>query len=362
MNSPKTILICPLNWGLGHASRDIPIIRRLICEGFRIIVAADYPIIKLIKSEFPDIETEYFPGLQITYSSKNSQVTHLLKQLPSAFKWVSREKKHTALLVKKYNPVCIISDNRYGVRHPKIKSIFITHQLMLKMPKKLAWLEKPAHQLIKKLISRFDSCWIPDNPLHDSLAGDLVHKYPFPDNARLIGSLSRFMHQYDDIKDNDNEYDLLIILSGLEPQRTILQKILTEKVIAEDIKTLMITGVLNNETTETEKIKGNLKILPHLKSKELYQLIKKTPYIISRSGYSTIMDLWFLNRNAVLIPTPGQTEQEYLAQIAENSNHVFIRQSEIQKINLREISLKNNGFITQKNDLFDEAIKTIINI
>ena len=358
MDSPKTILICPLNWGLGHASRDIPIIQRLKCEGFRIIVAADYPILELIKSEFPNIETEYFPGLQITYSQKNSQVTHLLKQLPAALKWFRKEKKHTARLVKKYNPACIISDNRYGVRHPKVKSVFITHQLMLKMPKKLVWLEKPVHLLIKKLVSQFDLCWIPDNPLYDSLAGDLVHKYPFPDNALLIGALSRFMNQCNNIEDDNNEYELLIILSGPEPQRTILKEILTEKVITEGIKTLMITGSLNNEIIE----RGNLKILPHLESNELRQLIIKTPNIISRSGYSTIMDLWFLNRNAILIPTPGQTEQEYLAKVPANSNHIFIRQSEIQNINFRELSLKKGDFTTRNNILFEQTIKIIINL
>ena len=355
MDSPKTILICPLNWGLGHASRDIPIIRKLKCEGFRIIAAADYHILKLIKSEFPDIETEYFPGLQITYSQKNSQVTHLLKQLPAAFLWVWREKKYTAHFVKKYNPVCIISDNRYGVRHSKVKSIFITHQLMLKMPEKLAWLEKSIHWLIKKLVSRFDFCLIPDNPLSGSLAGELVHKYPFPGNARLIGALSRFMHQYNDVEDDNNKYELLVILSGPEPQRTILQKILTEKVVAEKIKTLMITGVLNNETVEKE----NLKILSHLESNELRRFIMKTPYIISRSGYSTIMDLWFLNRSAILIPTPGQTEQEYLAQIAGNSNHIFLQQSEIQNINLRSLSLPQSDFALRDNNLFEQAITAI---
>ena len=322
-------LICPLNWGLGHVSRDIPIIRRLLKKGFRVIVAGDQPVIDLIRSEFPDIETEPLPGKKITYSKRNSQTIHLLLQLPSSLFWVWREKKLVAHLVKKYNPDCIISDNRYGVRHPKVNSIIITHQLMLKLPKSLNWFEKPVNSLIKRLVSRFDLCLIPDNPLPNSLAGDLVHKYPLPKNACFIGPLSRFIDEYP-AHQTDCKYDLLAILSGPEPQRTILQQKLTEKLLTENLKCLIVTGTLKMNSAP-ESIK-NITFVPHLESSILADYIKNTPIVISRAGYSTIMDLWYLKKNAILIPTPGQTEQEYLAQRSALRNHIFISQSELDSI------------------------------
>jgi len=323
---PKTILVCPLNWGLGHVSRDVPIIRRLLKKNYRVIVAGDKIILDFIRSEFPNIETELLPGIKICYSRSNSQTITLLRQLPAAILWLFREKKLTAKLVKKYNPAFIISDNRYGVRHSKVKSIIITHQLMLKLPKSIIFLEKIVNKLIKTLVLRFDYCWIPDNPLPYSLAGDLVHKYPLPKNAQLIGPLSRFMDEYPH-STLEKKYDLLAIISGPEPQRTILQNKLTEKLSSENINSLIIAGTLKEKTTnETSK---NIKIVPHLKSSVLADYIINTPVIVSRSGYSTIMDLWYLKKNAILIPTPGQTEQEYLAKISAKLHHICVEQSKI---------------------------------
>ena len=328
------ILICPLNWGLGHASRDIPIIRKLLKENHRVIVAGDKFVLDYIISEFPDIETELLPGKKITYSKNNSQTLHLLRQLPSALIWMHREKKLVAKLLKKYNPDYIFSDNRYGVRHPKVRSILITHQLMLKLPKSISWLEKPVHLLIKRLVSRFDLCMIPDNDLLDSLAGDLVHKYPLPENARLIGPLSRFMDEYPNFQ-TDCKYDLLAIISGPEPQRTIFQQILTEKLLTENLNCLIVTGTLKDNST-SESLK-NIKFVPHLESSQLAAYIKNIPLIISRAGYSTIMDLWCLKKDAILIPTPGQTEQEHLAQRSVLQNHIFLSQSEITSFNFQNL-------------------------
>lgn len=356
VNSCETILICPLNWGLGHATRDIPIIKRFIEKGFRVIVATEAPIIQLLHKEIPTIETEYFPGPKISYSSGNKQIWKLFKQLPIALFWLIREKQITARLVKKHNPVCVISDNRYGVRHKKVKSIIITHQLMLKMPPGSIWLEKLFHLLAKTLISRFSFCWIPDNPPPNSLAGDLVHQYKKPKNGVLIGPLSRFMEK--PVKQSDQEHkpcskaELLILLSGPEPQRTILQNILVKKITEEKITTIMVTGKpgsnkdtsINNEWIEQ---------YTHLETGKLLNLIEKTPNIICRSGYSSIMDLWFLDRFAVLVPTPGQTEQEYLAEFHNKRSHIMIQQNKLIKQSLRDLFLIHSDTIRNNTNNFN---------
>ncbi len=368
VNSCDTILICPLNWGLGHATRDIPIIKRFIEKGFRVIVATEDPIIQLLHKEIPTIETEYFPGAKISYSSGNIQIWKLLKQLPAALLWLVREKQITARLVKKYNPVCIISDNRYGVRHNKVRSIIITHQLMLKMPPGSRWLEKLFHLLAKTLISRFSFCWIPDNPPPNSLAGDLVHQYKIPKNGVLIGPMSRFMEK--PVEQSDHKHkpcskaELLILLSGPEPQRTILQNILVKKITKEKITTIMVTGKpgsnkdtsINNEWIEQ---------YTHIETVKLLTFIKETPNIICRSGYSSIMDFWFLNKLAVLIPTPGQTEQEYLAEIHNKRSHIMIPQNKLIEQPIRDIFLIhrntaiNNSININPYKLLDFAIELI---
>lgn len=338
MNHQKgTILVCPLNWGLGHATRDIPIIKRLMARGFRVVVASEATIIDLLLQEIPGLETDYFPGARITYSAGNNQLWVLLKQLPAAIAWLFREKKITRQLVNKYRPVAIISDNRYGVRHPKVKSILITHQLMLKMPKGLSALEKPFHRLVKKLVAKFDHCWIPDLPPPYSLAGDLVHRYPLPHNATLAGPLSRFMDaprwQQTSSQPETDGSELLILLSGPEPQRTILENLLREKVVEEKIKTIMVTG---KPGSNPEPVQDSfLHIYSHVESRQLQALLKTTPAILCRSGYSTLMDLWFLNRQALLISTPGQTEQEYLAGYHHLKGHFSLSQKELHTISLK---------------------------
>ncbi len=337
---PDTILVCPLNWGLGHATRDIPIIRSYLQQGYRVVVASEANIIQLLQQEVPGIETDYFQGAHITYSSGNNQIWKLMQQLPLALFWLIREKQITAKLVKKYKPACIISDNRYGVRHSKVKSVIITHQLMLKMPSGLSWLEKPFHCLIKLLVSGFSECWIPDSPLPDLLAGDLAHRYKLPQNARFIGPLSRFADSYDEPLEltTTEKYapDLLVILSGPEPQRTILQKIISEKAMSENIKTLIIAGKPEIKAISSDN-SCNLQILPHLKSGQLKYLITKTPYVICRSGYTTLMDLWYLKKSAIVIPTPGQTEQEYLAGYHHQKNHFAISQTDFKAISLKQL-------------------------
>ena len=366
MNSQKgTILVCPLNWGLGHATRDIPVIKRLMARGFRVIVASEANILHLLQQEIPYLETDYFPGAKITYAPGNNQVWALLRQLPSALAWLNREKKITRHLVNKYKPIAIISDNRYGVRHSKVKSILITHQLMLKMPAGWSALERPFHWLVKHLVSKFDHCWIPDLPQPHSLAGDLTHKYPLPKNAKLVGPLSRFMDPIQPNKLSDQviikQAELLVLLSGPEPQRTILEEILQKKVADEKIKTIMVTGKpgTNPEPSQNQFLQKH----SHIESEQIQSLIINTPSVLCRSGYSTLMDLWFLNREAILIPTPGQTEQEYLSQYHRHKGYCTRSQTELARISLRSllsrpVTENTNGLLPSKN-LLDAAIDSL---
>lgn len=202
----------------------------------------------------------------------------------------------------------IISDNRYGFRHPGVPSVFITHQINIRTE-----ISSVADRLVKKinhaLIRRFNECWIPDESAWPGLAGTLSHG-GIPPRARYIGPLSRFTPSSDLQRSG-----LLIMLSGPEPQRTLLEsKILNELKSYKGTVTL-IRGL--PVATDLPSVQDGQIILNHLPAETLGRCMSGASLVICRAGYSSVMDLVCTGTPAVLIPTPGQTEQEYLARHLE---------------------------------------------
>ena len=314
----KKILICPLDWGLGHASRIIPIINALIKNNFEIIIAADNYPLQLLKSEFPDLLTLKFPSYQISYSKGKSLVFKMLFYIPKIIFGIYKEHKRLNTIINEYKIDIVISDNRFGLWNKKITSIFITHQVMIKMPKYFKFFEYPVHLINKWFILKYNICWIPDFETMPNLSGDLSHKYELP-NASFIGLLSRFSRTGN--YNIEKTYDIVVILSGPEPQRTIFEKIVYNQAKLIDYKTLIIKGIPGKKI-KTEQYE-NITLVSHLLSEEINNLILSTEIIICRSGYSSIMDLISLNKKAILVPTPGQTEQEYLAQYHSNNKYFY---------------------------------------
>jgi len=355
----KPVLFCPLDWGLGHIARDLPLIREFSRNGHRVIVAASEKLCQWLHIEEPCIETVFFDGPEVHYSGKRRAFLKILLQLPGLLQWPAKEKKRIKELVAIYHPQLIISDNRYGARHQKVFSVIITHQLCIKLPKWLKWGEYPLHLLIKQWIKRFDQCWVPDFPKDNSLAGDLVHKYPLPSNALLTGPLSRF----DGIPTNPNKVkskkDILGILSGPEPQRSLFENLLTRALIQHKGHHTLITGKTEPKINSDET-SGPI-LLNHQSTSEMARLIREHRLIISRSGYSTIMDMYFLNKNILMVPTPGQTEQEYLATYHHQNGHKKITQAQIPKTDFSTITLSRGNWADNKSPLnFRSVLNTIL--
>jgi len=313
LKDSKNILICPLYWGLGHATRDLPIIRKFQAEGHKIFIAANKELKTFFKGELKNFTFISFPNYTLSYSSNNSQVLKLLVQLPKIF--VSTYKEHFKLkkLVKEYQVDMVISDNRYGLFNKKVETVFIGHQLNILLPKRIQFLQILVNRINNWFLKRFDQVWVPDFNGKDNLAGKLSQNSSL-ENIKYIGPLSRF--NTEELGTKDKEY-ILVILSGAEPQRSILEQKIFKQIKQSNHRFIMVRGT--NEplpyTTNSNSETFNL-----LNTKELEPLIKNAKLIISRSGYSSIMDYIVMKRNALLIPTPGQTEQEYLAQklMAEN--------------------------------------------
>ena len=298
----KTVVFAPLNWGLGHASRCIPLIRKYKDENWTVIIASDGLALKLLKSEFPNQKIYSVPTKQLKYSKYNNLIAHLIKLLPAFLKNIKTDKEFVTQLIKKEKIDLIISDNRYGFFTSKIKTVLITHQLQLAIPSYLEWGRALVQNKLNSWINKFDECWIMDDENH-SLSGELSNPKDLKIPYQFLGLQSRFTKQ-----NATEDIDFLIVLSGLEPQRTMLEENLVAFFENSTYKVKLIGGNFN-----TKKINSSIAYLPFVNSEDLQMLFNRSKCIIARTGYSTIMDLIKLNKKAILIPTPGQTEQEYLS-------------------------------------------------
>jgi len=300
---PARILVAPLNWGLGHASRCIPIIKELIYQGAEVVLASDGRAAQLLKEEFPDLPSRILPSYGISYPSQN-MILNMALQFPKLLSAVYAERKAIDKIVAEEKITTIISDNRYGCHTPAVHSIFLTHQLRIQTP--FTWLDGLTERVNKQLLSPFDEIWVPDYVGDDNLSGRLSHDGLF-DRQRYLGPLSRMQ-----AGKRDEAQEVIVVLSGPEPQRTHLEEeLLKEAKRLKDLRFLFIQG--KTEGLQREQPAPNIQVISFLTSQALNQALLESRYIISRSGYSTIMDLYALGRSAILIPTPGQTEQEYLA-------------------------------------------------
>lgn len=312
------ILVCPLNWGLGHATRCVPVIKKLTEEDHEVIIATDGFPLQFLRQEFPQLSYIDYPSYKIRYSEGKSQIGAMIRYAPGIIRRLFAEHRWLWKLVKNKEIDMVISDNRFGLWNKHIRSVYITHQLMIKMPRNIKFLEPVVHKIHRFFINRYAECWIPDVEGKNSLSGDLSHKYKLPKHARFIGVLSRFDGLKDAVKP-DTRFQIVCLLSGVEPQRTIFEQLLIERFKDDVHKVLILQGLPQAEKQET-KI-NNITKISHLETNELVACFLGADKIVSRSGYSTIMDLYSIGclDKAEFIPTPGQTEQEYLAAYFEKN-------------------------------------------
>jgi len=316
------ILIAPLNWGLGHATRCVQLVRQYMEAGHEVVLGGDGESLIWLKRYFPDLRTIELASLDLHYSSRNHQVGAMLHALPQLLRFSLEDEARLNQLLTIEPFDLVISDNRFGLHTKRTKCIYITHQLWIRLPKCWRWLEPLTAALHKLLYERFDEVWVPDyKNVNANLSGILGHPKHLSDKVRYIGSLSRFTHHPSPVTCHLSPitYKTIAVLSGLEPQRTILEQQLIERFVKEGEPAMIIQGKVKEPFTRI--CHGQLEIVPYLTDEELLAAMQGAEKIICRSGYSTIMDLDRLGllHKAEFIPTPGQSEQEYLAQKHKNS-------------------------------------------
>lgn len=326
----KNILVAPLNWGLGHATRCIPIIRELESFGFTPIIASDGVALRILQKEFPHLESLELPSYEIEYAKDGTDFKwKLIKNSPKMIQAIFEEKKLVKALVKKYNLKGIISDNRLGVYSKKVPSIFITHQLNV-LSGKTTWISSKLHQYF---MGKFKECWIPDMKEQPNLTGKLGHLTNSDLSLKYLGPLSRL-----EKKNLEAKYELMVILSGPEPQRTMLEERLIDELQNYNGEVIFIKGKIESEQ-KREKA-DNITYYNFMTSSEIETAFNESEMVLCRSGYTTVMDLAKLEKKAFFIPTPGQFEQEYLAKrYKRNGIAPYAKQNEFRIENLLEIPL-----------------------
>ncbi len=328
----KTILIAPLNWGLGHATRCIPVIKALQDNNYIPIIASDGIALELLRKEFPYLLTLELPSYQVEYAKNGKNFKwKLLQNCPKMIEAVLNEKKMVKKWIKKYAIDGIISDNRLGVFSKKVPSVFITHQLNV-LTGNTTWITSKLHQHV---IKKYTECWVPDFEGIPNLTGKLGHLKDLHFKIKYIGPLSRMTKN-----EIPKQYDLMIILSGPEPQRGLLEEKLKNEISRFGGKIVFIKGVVEKDQ-KREQIE-NVTFYNFMNTRHLEQTFNESELVLCRSGYTTIMDLVKLEKKAYFIPTPGQYEQEYLAQKLEEEGLVpYATQDDFKIKNIFDIQNYN---------------------
>jgi uncharacterized protein (TIGR00661 family) len=345
------VLVAPLDWGLGHATRCIPIINELIRLNCEVFIVADKKIFSLLKKEFANTVFLRFKGYEIEYSGhKKLFALTLFFQFPKIIFSIFREKKWIKKVVRQHSIDAVISDNRFGMYSKKIFSIYVTHQLCIKTGN--VFTDVVAQKIHNYFIKKYRSCWIPDFQIN-GLAGELSHPKKISSNVVYMGALSRFNL----LADVDVIYDLLISISGPEPQRTIFENEILNQLKTFYGKVFLIRGLPSEKNVLKDF--NSVKIKNHLPADELNKVMQQSEIIISRSGYTTVMDLAALRKKAILIPTPGQKEQEYLAKYLFQKQYFFSTQQ--KNFSIEDAIKKVNSFHFKSFDFNKDEYKKTIN-
>lgn len=356
----KKVLLCPLDWGLGHATRCIPIIQSLIDGGADVYIAGEGESMRLLADEFPAVKQLHLKGYRIRFSYRWSVGTYLMFNLPRLILRITDEHRELNKLIKTYGFDIIISDNRYGLWSKKVYTVFITHQLNIIPPPSFKYSASVLRFITRYFIKKYSACWVPDVEEFPGLSGNLSHKHTIPANVKYVGIISRLTGS-NSVKKEENAYKLVAILSGPEPQRGAFEKILRQQLPHLHVKSLLIRGI--NGTENSEVVNGNLTIIDYVNSYRLSSLYINSDVIICRGGYSTLMDLSVNGNKVICVPTPGQSEQEYLSQLmAQQGYAVYSPQKDFNVAECYTMVNETSGIPKFKGNKLTHVISELLNL
>ncbi|HPR72226.1 MAG TPA: glycosyltransferase [Bacteroidales bacterium] len=362
MKKKYNILICPLEWGLGHAGRIIPLAVKLHEMGHNVIIGAGEKHLSFFRKETKDFTLIKFPGFSPKYSGFLPQYLVILAKVPSLIFHIIREHHKIKRIIRQYDIDILISDNRFGLWNNDIITVYLTHMIVIPMPKPFRFMEFAGILLHRAIIKKYNYCFIPDLPGHLNISGRLSHTGKLPSNTRFIGILSRFTTQgIAHSKEPCSFSHNTVIISGPSPQSEILQEKLSGIFIDRQPVTVILGGKPGEAAKEVRK--GNIIWYNHLPAAAMKEIITGSDQVIARAGYTTIMELISLGCSGILIPTPGQTEQEYLAAyLSEKGWFTSVLQKDIDSFLFSEKTdiSQREEIIAQSRKLFEETLTELL--
>ncbi len=340
----KNILISPLDWGLGHTTRCIPLAKTLQDRGHKIFFAVNETQKTLLKDELSNVEYIHHEGYNVKYPNNGWMAIKMLLESPKILNRIKSENQELEAILNHHPIDFVISDNRFGFHTNKVPCAYITHQINIQAP---SIIEPTIYKRHLKYINQFNHCWIPDFKKHPGLGGNLSHKNT-PENAHFIGPLTRFRETKNE---TPHTYEYLAIISGPEPQRSNFEKILIKELSLSNAKCAIIAGTPNRKHDLNKH--ENIDYYHHLNTTDFASLAQHSRNIICRPGYSSIMDLNTLKKPVFFIPTPGQTEQEYLAKLYEKKGIDWCKQNDFKLENCKFSVFPNT---TNQKDLLTPVL------
>jgi uncharacterized protein (TIGR00661 family) len=330
-NEFKRVLVAPLDWGSGHATRCIPVIKALLAQNAIPVLAGSKSVLARLNADFPELEQVLLPDVEIKYSKNLPAWLAVLLQASQIKKVIAKENKLLKRIIQQHKIDAVISDNRYGLSGSGVPSVIITHQLNLPILRAIRIFGFAAQNYVNKMLGKFDEIWVPDVAQTPNLSGRLS-QIKTRKNVHFIGPLSRFENEH---TQTQCKYDVAIILSGPAPQPEIMLQSILQNLPANVKQVVALSGKEYSVLKVHNHVSIHWKI--NTNDDEFSNSLAASACIIARSGYSTLMDLMQLNRNALLIPTPGQTEQIYLARhFEEHFGFKNLNQREISEKKLEE--------------------------
>jgi len=340
----------------------IPLAMKLREMNNTIYIGAGEDMLPFFKTELRDFNFINFRGFRTVYSRDLPQYLFLLLKIPVLIYHSVAEHFRLKRIIREYSIDLVISDNRFGLWNKKVRSVYVTHMPLIPFPRPFRFLEFTGISIHRLIIRRYALCLIPDLPGEINLSGRLTHNLKLPSNTRYVGILSRFTFPSEPASEKQYHTPFTtIILSGPEPQRSILMQKLTDELKYKALSIAILGGQpdLSYEPVTSE----NIISYNHLPAARMKDLIINSEGIIARSGYTTIMELISLGCTALLIPTPGQTEQEYLAEYLTKKGWVAsIPQNQIN----RSMSIPVNKpviheeILKQSEELLEIALKEML--
>lgn len=349
----KRILVAVLDWGLGHATRCMPIIKALQAQGAEVQLAGSGASLALLRQQFSALKAHNLSAYNPTYPANTNMVWAMAGQLPKFVKAIAAEQKELETIVEKEGIDVVISDNRYGCHSKRAKCYIIAHQLNILMPQGWAWMQPIVNRFNHAQLAKFDGVWCPAN---DATFPEKLLQGHDRLNTRFIGFLSRLQPAAE-----AKQYAVAAICSGPEPQRGLLEGELTKQLSRLAVPSILVAGRVAK--SQKSEVKGNLRVVNYMGSEELNKLMAQSTVIVARSGYSTVMDMMRMGNKAIFVPTPGQTEQEYLAEALLQQGIAYsVPQGEldIQKALKQYDSYAGFGKFATENDLLTQAVSSIL--